>query len=355
MIKTIKFGGTSLSCGKNIALSATMIKKENANHIVASAPGKRFHNDEKITDLLLACANSGDKKERKNAFVAVKNRFSEIKSALDSDVDLTEDFLQTENEIFAETESEGRYSFIVSRGEYFCAKLIANYVGFEFIGGDRILNFDGDGALDVRKSVEQAKCALTRVKGCVIAGFYGSNDSGQMHILPRGGSDVSGAIVAAAVNSEYFNCTDVDGFCRCNPAIVENAASLANLSYAEAMRAANNGATVVHPLAVEIAKEYNTEIIVKNTFNPNFSGTIIGKNRAEPKKYGAIAVTNVSDCVCVIFGDNACCRKCVKEELLSVLSTNGIAARERHSDNGVFSIATNDVKKAVNVLYAFLF
>ncbi len=355
MNRTIKFGGTSLSCGKNIASAAAIIEKENANYVVVSAPGKRFKADEKITDLLLACANSRDKTERKNAFVAVKNRFSEIKNELGLSVDLDEDFLKTENAVFAEAESEERYSFIVSRGEYLCAKLIANYVGLEFIGGDGILKFDDSGALDVSKSVFCTKNALQSVKKCVIPGFYGSDDEGVIRLLPRGGSDVSGSIVAAAVNSLYLNYTDVNGFCRCNPAMVANAEPLNNLSYAEAMRAANAGATVIHPLAAEIAKKYNAEIIVKNTFNPSFRGTIISKNRAETKKFGAIAVTDMPGCVCVIFGDNTGRCKNVEEELSFVLSANGIAFREKNSESGVFRIGTSDVKKAVNALYKFLF
>lgn len=157
MSKTIKFGGTSLSCGKNIALAAGIIKKENVNYVVVSAPGKRFKEDKKITDLLLACANSKNKTDRKNAFLAVKSRFSDIKKELGLTVDLEADFSETENAIFSEDEGKTGYFFIVSRGEYMCAKLIANYLGWKFIGGDSILKFDRDGALDVKKAYSARK------------------------------------------------------------------------------------------------------------------------------------------------------------------------------------------------------
>lgn len=355
MSKTIKFGGTSLSCGKNIALAAGIIKKENVNYVVVSAPGKRFKEDKKITDLLLACANSKNKTDRKNAFLAVKSRFSDIKKELGLTVDLEADFSEIENAIFSEGEGKTGYFFIVSRGEYMCAKLIANYLGWKFVGGDSILKFDRDGALDVKKSVFCTKSALKRVKNCVISGFYGSDDNGAVRLLPRGGSDVSGSIVAAATRSLYLNFTDVNGFCRCNPAIIENAESLTNLSYTEAMRVANEGASVIHPLAVGIAKEYNTEIIIKNTFNPDFRGTIISKYRAKPKKFGAIAVTGETDCVCVISGEGADCDKIIKEEILSCLSSVGIIAREECSEEGVFRVGTDDAEKAVKALYSFLF
>ena len=355
MSKTIKFGGTSFSCGKNIALAAGIIKKENVNYVVVSAPGKRFKEDKKITDLLLACANSKSKTDRKNAFLAVKSRFSDIKKELGLTVDLDADLSETENAIFSESEGKTGYFFIVSRGEYMCAKLIANYLGWKFVGGDSILKFDRDGALDVKKSVFCTKSALKKVKNCVISGFYGSDDNGAVRLLPRGGSDVSGSIVAAATRSLYLNFTDVNGFCRCNPAIIENAESLTNLSYTEAMRAANEGASVIHPLAVGIAKEYNTEIIIKNTFNPDFRGTIISKYRAKPKKFGAIAVTGKTDYVCVITGEGAGCDKIIKEEILSCLSSVGIIAREECSEEGVFRVGTDDAEKAVKALYSFLF
>ena len=121
------------------------------------------------------------------------------------------------------------------------------------------------------------------------------------------------------------------------------------------MRAANEGASVIHPLAVGIAKEYNTEIIIKNTFNPDFRGTIISKYRAKPKKFGAIAVTGKTDCVCVISGEGADCDKIIKEEILSCLSSVGIIAREECSEEGVFRVGTDDAEKAVKALYSFLF
>ena len=292
MSKTIKFGGTSLSCGKNIALAAGIIKKENVNYVVVSAPGKRFKEDKKITDLLLACANSKNKTDRKNAFLAVKSRFSDIKKELGLTVDLEADFSETENAIFSEGEGKTGYFFIVSRGEYITAKAINDFiVKGVFVPAEKLFVFY-NGRLDLEKTKTAFSFYLSRIKGnhhVVTSGFYGADENGKICLLPRGGGDLSGAIAAKCLNAKmYVNYTDVGGIKNAPPSYVKNAKTINKISYNNLKILCGQGASVFSKEAADFVCRNKIKTVIKSSFGSDGQTRTI-KKRNYPFK--ALTVT----------------------------------------------------------------
>ncbi|MCL2846103.1 MAG: hypothetical protein FWE38_00250 [Firmicutes bacterium] len=229
-----KFGGTSLACAENIRLVAEIIKSDPArNIIIVSAPGKRTRADIKVTDLLLG-----------KHIELVMERFRDITDELGVDVDLAFDY---ENRL---------PDYVGSRGEYLMAKIMAAYLGFKFVEIGSGVRFETN---------------------TVIPGFYVVDKNGVVKTLGRGGSDVSGAIVADKVNADvYENWTDVDGIFDRDPNRHADAMLHEKLTYDEAREIINRGARVLHPRTLQFVEPKNIPIHIKNTFNPTGKGTIIG-------------------------------------------------------------------------------
>ncbi|MGN1093719.1 MAG: hypothetical protein ACI4SC_01920 [Candidatus Neoclostridium sp.] len=356
MQRVLKFGGSSLACGDRMLGAIKTANVQRADFVVLSAPGKRNEADIKITDLLFESVNSADKKRRLAALNDACVRLGRIAAEMKVDAD-TEKLFSSCEKIISESlpRKEGR-DYVVSRGEYFSALAFSSRSDYRMLDAKEIIAFDRNGNFDLDKSVSRARKRLKNQSGIVIPGFYGGDRKGRVRLLSRGGSDLSGAVVAAATEGEYFNYTDVNGFCRANPSVVSGAGPLDFISYAEAERAARSGANVIHPGAVAAACKYGVTIVIKNSFDKRFKGTVICKKSAPAKKYGAIAVTGAKNGVSVILGDGfPVCRAAISE--LERLLPKEAQSSLLRAEEGVitFALPENHRTLAERVLYERLF
>jgi len=268
---TCKFGGTSLADAKNIRRVAEIIKADpQRRFVIVSAPGKRYPGDIKITDMLLRFQQSG----RPEDFEPIKARFQEIISELGIELDLSEDY----DEIISEPHNA---DYMASCGEYLSARIMAAYLGWAFVDTEFCVFFNEQGHLDMRKTLYALNEKLKDLPCAVLPGFYGAMPDGQVHTFSRGGSDISGALVARAMNADvYENWTDVDGMLTADPRIVPEATTIPAITYAELEEMAYQGATVLHEDAVRPVWDAGIPIHIRNTFNPASGGTWI-REKAE--------------------------------------------------------------------------
>ena len=273
-MKVAKFGGTSMANASCIQkVKDIVLADSDIHYVVVSAPGKREKSDTKITDLLFKC-NDAIKygQSIKEAFKPVADRFYTIIEELGIDFDISGEINTIRKNI-----SEGAsLDYIVSRGEYLSAKITAEYLGWDFVDAGDIVKFDEDGNFDGEITNKLASKKLANIKNAVIPGFYGSLPCGAVKTFSRGGSDISGAIIARAVNADiYENWTDVDGFMKCDPRIVSNAELIDVLTYKELRELSYMGANVLHPDSIFPVRKSDIPINIKNTFNPSAKGTFI--------------------------------------------------------------------------------
>ena len=251
-----------------IALVADIVKADKARRfVVVSAPGKREKTDIKVTDLLYSCAESGNFEQ---AFGKVKKRFEDIVKGFGSKVTL--DINAEERKIAKWIQGKKCIKdYLASRGEYLAAKIMADILGYEFIDASEIIKFSFDGQFLADLTHDLTKARLAKVdKGAVIPGFYGSSVDGEQYIktFSRGGSDVTGAIIARAVDAVvYENWTDVDGFMKCDPRIVQDAKLIDVLTYKELRELSYMGANVLHPDSIFPVRAADIPINIRNTFN----------------------------------------------------------------------------------------
>lgn len=273
-LKVCKFGGTSMADG--IAMQA--VKKiidsdEKRKFVVVSAPGKRFNGDTKVTDLLYACYDElAQKGNCKSTFASVRRRFESIVKELNLDMDIASVLDETEKRLTEEKSSD----FTASRGEYLSARIMATLLNAKFVDSENVVFFKEDGQLDGEKTYKAIRAAVADTDRAVFPGFYGKGANGKVKTFSRGGSDISGAVVARAVNaSVYENWTDVSGFLACDPRIVDNPKKIKNLSYKELRELSYMGANVLHSESIFPVRKANIPIVIKNTFRPEDEGTAI--------------------------------------------------------------------------------
>ena len=269
-MKAVKFGGTSMSTIESIERVKSIITSDRERRfVVVSAPGKA-DGYPKVTDMLIAVADK-EPELRAEAFLPVMRRFEELCGGLLAN----KDYLRQDFEQIIEKLPTASADYIISRGEYLCAKLLAAVLGYDFVDACELIKFR-DGVFDDDYTQSVCKLALSGYKRAVIPGFYGSDASGDIVTFTRGGSDVSGAIVARAVNASlYENFTDVDGFMTCDPRIAPHATIIDVLTYKELRELAYMGANVLHPDSIFPVRRANIPIHILNTFNPDSEGTKI--------------------------------------------------------------------------------
>ena len=242
-------------------------------YIVVSAPGKRYSADVKVTDLLYKChlellQTGGCKK----SFSAVRARFSSIVKELNSNFDINSVLDETEERIVAEKSED----FTASRGEYLSARIAAEVLGAVFVDAEDVIFFRENGSLDGERSYREISKVLSGTERAVLPGFYGKGANGKVKTFSRGGSDISGAVVARAVNaSVYENWTDVSGFLACDPRIVDSPKHIKCISYKELRELSYMGANVLHSESIFPVRAANIPIRIKNTFRPTDKGTEI--------------------------------------------------------------------------------
>ena len=285
-----KFGGTSLADANQFRKVRAIIEEDPARRIVvASAPGKRFSEDEKVTDLLLRCYEEAN---RGGAFLdaldRVRRRFQDIIDGLQLSFPLDGELAA----LRAHLESAPQRDYVLSRGEYLNSRILAEYLGFTFVDPEWCVCFDADGKLDAAMTRRTLCAALRPLKNAVVAGFYGADMSGRIHTFTRGGSDVTGSLVAAAVNADlYENWTDVSGLMAADPRIVEDPRTVKYVSYRELRTLSYMGASILHTDAVLPVADMSIPINIRNTDRPGDPGTtIVRKLPKGETKYPIIGV-----------------------------------------------------------------
>lgn len=283
-IKVVKFGGSSLADAKQFKKVADIIKSDkNRRFVVASAPGKRFSEDIKITDMLYACYEKAAKGEDFSAdFNAIEERYNSIISELNIDISLAKDY-ETIKNAFAHT--AGR-DYAASRGEYLNSKVLAAYLGYSFLDPAGYIYFSENGTFDMDRTLSLLTPKLKTLDNAVIPGFYGTMPNDTIKTFSRGGSDVTGSIVARAADAQiYENWTDVSGFLICDPRIVENPEPITTITYKELRELSYMGATVLHEDAIFPVRAAGIPINIRNTNHPEDRGTMIVSESSDISKY----------------------------------------------------------------------
>lgn len=277
MVIACKFGGTSLATAGQLRKVNSIIRENpERRYVVVSAPGKRDPKDVKVTDLLYHCYEMArDGLDFSDTLERIKRRYDEIIGGLSVDYDMAPLFKELEGQIKDGVTRE----FIVSRGEYLMGRLVAVYLGGEFVDAAEGIFLTGEGRL--REESYSQLSELLRGDGIfVVPGFYGRGPGGKIKTFSRGGSDITGAIVARAVGAElYENWTDVDGFYMADPTIVPDANMMKEVTYQELRELSYMGAGVLHDEAIFPVKERDIPIQIRNTNNPESPGTRILRER----------------------------------------------------------------------------
>ncbi|MDP4119045.1 MAG: aspartate kinase [Bacillota bacterium] len=273
-IKVVKFGGSSLANAKQFEKVAAIIKaEESRKYVVASAPGKRFSDDIKVTDMFYKCFELAvAKKSIDETFANIIDRYNEIISDLNIDFSLDEEFEKIKMAVLHRASRD----YVASRGEYLNSMILAAYIGYDFVDAENCIFFDEKGMLDIEKTNKVLSETLIQHSRAVIPGFYGCNEDGTIKTFSRGGSDITGSIVARAIQADiYENWTDVSGMLMADPRIVENPKVISTITYNELRELAYMGATVMHEDAIFPVKISNIPINIRNTNAPEDAGTMI--------------------------------------------------------------------------------
>lgn len=273
-LKAVKFGGSSLSCAEQIIKCANIIKGDRARRfIIPSAPGKRFATDEKITDMLIRCHRTAcDGGDISEIFGRIKDRFCEIVSGLQLSFDIEPELDAIKNDI----SNGATLDYAASRGEYLCGLILSELLGYAFIDPKGLILFDEQGNYLSKETHALLSDKLSALDNAVIPGFYGSTADGRIKTFSRGGSDITGAIVARAIGADlYENWTDVSGFLMCDPHIVKDPKPIKSVTYRELRELSYMGATVLHEDSVFPVKLASIPINIRNTNSPQDAGTMI--------------------------------------------------------------------------------
>ncbi|MEG1719566.1 MAG: aspartate kinase [Clostridia bacterium] len=285
-LKVVKFGGSSLADANQFIKVKNIInaERESRRYVVPSAPGKRFSEDKKITDLLYSCYECKLPDEFEKSFSIITERFNSIIAELHLDLNLDEEFMKIKNSFILKA---GR-DYAASRGEYINGLILAKYLNFTFIDAAEIIYFQDNGTFDAERTNDAIKNVLLHYDNAVIPGFYGSMPNDTIKTFSRGGSDITGSIIARAVSADiYENFTDVSGFMVIDPRIVKNPARIDVITYKELRELSYMGATVLHEEAIFPVRKASIPINIKNTNEPNEKGTFIVES-AETSSGGII-------------------------------------------------------------------
>ncbi|MBO5994458.1 MAG: aspartate kinase [Firmicutes bacterium] len=287
----LKFGGTSLADSNQIKKAADIVKSDPSRRfVVASAPGKRFDDDIKVTDLLLDCYNKASQgADFEESLMEVKVRFEEIIG----DLDITFDIEPEIDLIRRNLKNYPSRSYAASRGEYLNSKILAAYLGYNFVDPYYCIKFKAGGELDSKATYSALIRTLSDLPNAVIAGFYGSGPDGNIITFSRGGSDITGSLVAKAVGADlYENWTDVSGLLAADPRIIKDPRVVEYISYRELRTLSYMGATVLHADALLPVNQAEIPVNIRNTNRPQDPGTMIVSDL--PKEREKHTITGVA-------------------------------------------------------------
>ena len=284
MKKVVKFGGSSLASAEQFKKVGKIIRADaSRKFVVPSAPGKRFSGDTKVTDMLYSCYGAAIREKKfADQLQEIRGRYQEIIDGLGLDFSLDQDFEKIRENFGKKI---GR-DYAASRGEYLNGKIMAAYLGYEFIDAADVIRFGEDGSFDEETTNQLLAKRLEDSKGAVIPGFYGAKEDGTIVTFSRGGSDVSGSLVALAVGADlYENWTDVSGFLIADPRIVKNPRSIETITYKELRELSYMGASVLHEDAIFPVRKAGIPINIRNTNAPEDKGTLIVEGTCRQPKY----------------------------------------------------------------------
>jgi len=284
MKKVVKFGGSSLASAKQFKKVGEIIRGDKSRRfVVPSAPGKRHDKDEKVTDLLYQCYDgAADGKSYKKILEKIKERYAEIIDGLNINLNLDHEFVTIEENFLKKA---GR-DYAASRGEYLNGLVMAEYLGYEFIDAAEVIFFDADGNFNAELTNKELGERLEHVERAVIPGFYGAKDDGTIKTFSRGGSDITGSIVAKAIHADmYENWTDVSGFLVADPRIIKNPEVIETITYRELRELAYMGASVLHEDAIFPVRKEGIPINIRNTNKPDDKGTLIVESTCRKPHY----------------------------------------------------------------------
>lgn len=284
MKKVVKFGGSSLASAEQFKKVGNIIRaEESRRYVVPSAPGKRFSADTKVTDMLYDCyatAESGKNFDEK--LDAIKARYQEIIDGLELDFSLEEDF----KVIAKNFKKKSGTDYAASRGEFLNGKVMAAYLGYEFVDAAEVVRFNEDGSFNSEVTYQIMSERLAQTEHAVVPGFYGAKEDGTVVTFSRGGSDVTGSLVALAIGADlYENWTDVSGFLIADPRIVKNSKSIETITYKELRELSYMGASVLHEDAIFPVRKAGIPINIRNTNAPEDKGTLIVEATCCQPKY----------------------------------------------------------------------
>ena len=282
MLKVLKFGGSSMADAKQFEKVKSIVQADPSRKVViVSAAGKRFSDDHKLTDLLYLChAHLKYGVACDSVFDMIRSRYMEIRDELGLKTDLESEF----DALRRKMDKGISQDELVSRGEYFAARLMADYLGYDFLDSELWLRFKLDGTVDQEVSYEALSRAASG-RRVVIPGFYGTMPDGSIKTFTRGGSDITGALAAAALDADvYENWTDVSGFLMADPRIVKDPLPIERITYSELRELSYIGAQVLHEGTIFPVREKNIPLNIRNTNQPDHPGTMIRESFDEPEE-----------------------------------------------------------------------
>ncbi len=324
MRKVVKFGGSSLASAEQFKKAKEIICADSERKfVVPSAPGKRNAKDTKVTDMLYACYETAEKGEDfKPQLKAIKARYEEIISGLSLTLSLDSEFKTIEGNF---KKKAGR-DYAASRGEYLNGIIMAHYLKYTFVDPAEVIFFDEDGEFDADKTNAVLSERLEKTERAVIPGFYGSLPDGTVHTFSRGGSDVTGSIVAKAVKADvYENWTDVSGFLIADPRIIENPEEIATITYRELRELSYMGAGVFHEDAIFPVRKEGIPINIRNTNAPEDNGTWIVGSTCQKSKY---VITGIA-------GKKGFCAINIEKDMMNAEIGFGRKVLQAFEDNGI--------------------
>ena len=333
MKKVVKFGGSSLASAEQFKKVGEIIRAEDARrYVVPSAPGKRNDQDTKVTDMLYNCYQLAvEEKPFLDLLNKIHARYKEIINGLALELSLDDEF-----EIIRENfEKKAGVDYAASRGEYLNGIIISNYLGFPFIDASEVIRFDSQGGLDSEKTNTLLAARLEELEYAVIPGFYGSMEDGTIVTFSRGGSDITGSLVARAAKADlYENWTDVSGFLIADPRIIRNPKAIETITYRELRELSYMGATVLHEDAIFPVRKAGIPINIRNTNAPEDSGTLIVEGTCRKPKYTITGIAGTDGFAAITIekammnSEIGFCRK-----VLEVFERNGISIE--HMPSGI--------------------
>ena len=298
MKKVVKFGGSSLATAEQFQKVGEIIHEDpNRVYVVPSAPGKRNSGDKKVTDMLYACYALAEEDQDFSVILAdIKARYDDIIAGLKLKTNLNDEF----KTIHKNFKMKAGKDYAASRGEYLNGIIMADYLSYTFVDAATVVSFDKAGNFDAEKTNQQMSKKLLKVEKAVIPGFYGAMPDGSIKTFSRGGSDITGSIVARAVKADvYENWTDVSGFLVADPRIISHPANIETITYTELRELAYMGASVLHEDSIFPVRKEGIPINIRNTNRPEDNGTWIVESTAKKSKYTITGITGKKGFCCV--------------------------------------------------------